>query len=195
VATDYLDLRLGDFLDGLAEGTPAPGGASAAALTAAFSASIVMMVARRSRESWPDAGGVAAQAKALEVRTAPLAQKTGRAWEIALEALQNTGETHDAKRSEDLERKLARAAEVPLSIAESAADIAALGALAAEFGDGTFRSDAASAAVLAAAAARAGAHFVAVNLTTRPDDEWLLRAQTAADAASGAATRALDAGP
>jgi methenyltetrahydrofolate cyclohydrolase len=195
VATDYLDLRLGDFLDGLAGGTPAPGGASAAALTAAFSAAIVTMVARHSRESWPDAGGVAAQAKALEGRTAPLAQETGRAWEIALEALQAAGSGDDPKRSEDLEQKLAQAAEVPLSIAESAADIAALAALAAELGDGTFRSDAASAAVLAAAAARAGAHFVTMNLATRPDDEWLHRALTAADAASGAATRALDAGP
>lgn len=185
-----MDLRLGDFLRGLGGGTPAPGGASAAALTAAFAACLVGMVARHSRGSWADAAGVAAQAQALEARTAPLAERTGEAWEQALEALR---EPHTADGS--LEEKLARAAEVPLEIAEAAADVAVLGALAAELGDGTFRSDAAAAAVLAAAASRAGAHFVAVNLATRPDDEWLARAQRAADAAQSAAARALDAGP
>jgi len=194
VTADYLDLRLGDFLEGLAGGTPAPGGASAAALTATFAAGLVRMVARRSKGSWPEAGGVAAQAKALEGRLAPMALKTDEAWEAALEALQNAN-GEGARGNEELEDKLARSAEVPLDIAESAADVASLAALAAELGDGTFRSDAAAAAVLAAAASRAGAHFVAVNLATRPDDEWLRRAMMASDSAAAAAARALDAGP
>jgi len=195
VTADYLDLRLGDFLRGLAGGTPAPGGASAAALTAAFAAGLVAMVARRSRASWAEAGGVAAQAQALEARTAPLAQRTGEAWETALQALREAGEGTSAGRDGELEEKLTRAAEVPLEIAEASADVAILGALTAELGEGTFRSDAAAAAVLAAAASRAGAHFVAVNLATRLDDEWLRRAQSAAEAAEAAASRALDAGP
>jgi formiminotetrahydrofolate cyclodeaminase len=194
VTADYLDLRLGDFLEGLAGGTPAPGGASAAALTATFAAGLVRMVARRSKGSWPEAAGVAAQAKALEGRMAPMALKTDEAWEAALEALQNAN-GEGARGDEELEEKLARSAEVPLDIAESAADVASLAALAAELGDGTFRSDAAAAAVLAAAASRAGAHFVAVNLATRRDDEWLRRAMVASDSAAAAAARALDAGP
>jgi formiminotetrahydrofolate cyclodeaminase len=189
VSSDYLDVRLGDFLRGLAGGTPAPGGAAAAALTAAFAASLVAMVAGRSRGSWADAAGVAAQAQALEARTVPLAHQTDDAWESALTALRETG------RDGELEEKLAKAAEVPLAIAEAAADVASLAAMAAEFGEGTFRSDATAAAVLAAAASRAGAHFVSVNLATRPDDEWLRRAVIAADGAAAAATRALDAGP
>jgi formiminotetrahydrofolate cyclodeaminase len=191
VSSDYLDVRLGDFLRGLAGGTPAPGGAAAAALTAAFAASLVGMVAGRSRGSWAEAAGVAAQAQALEARTVPLAHLTDEAWEAALVALRDTGREGEG----ELEVKLARAAEVPLAIAEAAADVASLAALTAEFGEGTFRSDATAAAVLAAAASRAGAHFVAVNLATRPDDEWLRRASLAAESAAAAATRALDAGP
>jgi methenyltetrahydrofolate cyclohydrolase len=194
VSTDYLDVRLGDFLRGLAGGTPAPGGAAAAALTASFAASLVAMVAGRSRGTWAEAAGVVAQAHALEARTVPLAHLTDEAWESALTALREGGE--DLQRWDaELEDKLARAAEVPLAIAEAAADVASLAALTAELGEGTFRSDATAAAVLAAAASRAGAHFVAVNLATRPDDEWLRRAMIAADTAAAAATRALDAGP
>lgn len=195
MSTDYLDVRLGDFLRGLAGGTPAPGGAAAAALTAAFAASLVAMVAGRSRGSWAEAAGVAAQAHALEARTVPLAHQTDEAWESALTALRESGGEDLERRNGALEDKLARAAEVPLAIAEAAADVASLAALTAEFGEGTFRSDATAAAVLAAAASRAGAHFVAVNLATRPDDEWLRRAVMAADTAAAAATRALDAGP
>jgi formiminotetrahydrofolate cyclodeaminase len=194
VPAEYLDQRLGAFLEGLAGGTPAPGGASAAALTATFAAALVRMVARRSRDSWPDAAGAAAQAQSLEERIAPLASRSDEAWEAALEALRNVN-GQGAGGNGELEEKLARAAEAPLTIAEVAADIAALAALAAELGDGTFRSDAAAAAILAAAAAKAGAHFVAVNLATRRDDEWLHRAVVAADLAGQAATRALDVGP
>lgn len=184
-----MDVRLGDFLQGLAGGTPAPGGAAAAALTAAFAASLVAMVAGRSRSSWPEAGGVVAQAQALEARTVPLARQSDAAWEDALTALEEQGS------GGELEEKLAKAAEAPLAIAEVAADVASLAALAAELAEGTFRSDATAAAVLAAAASKAGAHFVSVNLATRPDDEWLRRATIAADAAAAAATRALDVGP
>jgi len=190
-----MDLRLGDFLQGLAGGTPAPGGASAAALSASFAACLVAMVARRSRSSWAEAPGVAAQAQALEARLAPLAERTGEAWERALEALSEAEGGRMNGRDEELEEKLTRAAEVPLAIAEASADIAMLAALAAELGEGTFRGDAAAAALLAAASSRAGAHFVAVNLATRPDDEWLRRARAAADAAAAAAGRAVDSGP
>jgi len=191
---DYLDLRLGDFLEGLSGSAPGPGGASAAALTAAFAASLVTMVARESSGSWADSGGAAAQARELEERVVPLAAETAEAWEAALGALRDASDG-GAEKGGELEEKLARAAELPLAIAEAAADIARLAAVAAELGDGTYRSDAAAAAVLAAGAARASAHFVAINLGTRQDDEWLERALVSADVAADAASRALDAGP
>ena len=193
--TDYRDVRLGELLESLAEGPPAPGGASAAALTAAFAASLVTMVARKSGSSWAEAGGAAAQAQALEAKVVPLAMATAEAWEAALVALHGGDNGAQTEPDANLEEKLARSAEIPLAIAEAAADIARLAAVVADLGDGTYRSDATAAAVLAAGAARASAHFVAINLGTRPDDEWLSRASLSADAAADAASRALDAGP
>ena len=67
---DYLDLRLDEFLERLATGGGAPGGGSAAALSVAFAASLVAMVARCSRDSWKEAAGVAAQAGVIADRAA-----------------------------------------------------------------------------------------------------------------------------
>jgi formiminotetrahydrofolate cyclodeaminase len=190
---EYLDLRLGDFLDRLGAGKPAPGGGSASALTVAFAAGLVAMVARRSEESWEEAGGVAAQAVSLQARSAPLALADARVWEQALDALHASG-ANGATAEGDLEQKLELSAVVPLQIAEAAADTASLAALAAEFGEGSYRADAAAAAVLAAAAAQAAAHLVSVNLTVSEGDDRLSRARASEEVAAAAATRALDAG-
>jgi len=152
------------------------------------------MVARSSRESWKDAGGVAAQAEALVARVTPLVHSDALVWEDALAALRATGGAGDEQRDEELERKLDEAAAVPIEIADAGADAAALAAFAADRGDGGFRADAAVAAVLAAAGARAAAHLVASNLGVREGDERLARARRSADAAADAAAQALDAG-
>jgi formiminotetrahydrofolate cyclodeaminase len=192
-ADEYLDLRLGDFLERLCTGKPAPGGGSASALTVAFAAGLVAMVARQSADSWEDAGGVAAQALALQARAAPLALADAQVWEQALDALAGAA-GEERSPNGDLEAKLGESALVPLQIADTAADTASLAALAAELGAGTYRADAAAAAVLAAASARVAAHLVAVNLTVSEGDERLERARTNETAAAEAAARALDAG-
>jgi formiminotetrahydrofolate cyclodeaminase len=192
--SSYLDLPLSEFLDRLSAESAAPGGGSAAALTVTFAAGLVTMVARHSRSSWADAAGVAAQARKLQARCAPLAQQDAEAWEDALEALRGNGE-RAARPDSDLEAKLARAAEVPLWIAEAGADVAMLAALTAEMGDGTYRGDAAAAALLAHAGARVAANLVALNLGMRGDDMRLGRARRSEEAAAAAAARALDAGP
>jgi methenyltetrahydrofolate cyclohydrolase len=191
----YLDLPLGEFLDHLSADTPAPGGGSAAALTVTFAAGLVTMVARHSRDSWAEAGGVAAQARKLQARCAPLAQQDADVWKDALEALHGNGGGGAGSRDADLEEKLARAAEVPLWIAEAGADVAMLAALTTEMGDGTYRGDAAAAALLAHAGARVAANLVALNLGMREDDLRLARARRSEKAAAAAAARALEAGP
>ena len=65
---------------------------------------------------------------------------------------------------------LLQAAEVPLRIAEAAADVAELAALAAAEGSPHLRPDATAAAALAEAATRAAAHLVEINLATVPGD-------------------------
>lgn len=172
----------------------APGSGSAAALTVAFAAGLVAMVARASQDSWHEAGGIAAQALALQDRAAPLAHADAEAWEEALSALRNAGDgdgSAGARRDHELERKLERAAAVPLQIAELGADTAALAAHAGELCDGTYRADAAAAAALAAGGARAAAHLVEVNLGVREGDERLAQARASEQAASEAAERLL----
>jgi len=190
---DYIDLRLGEFLERLSADGSAPGSGSAAALSIAFSASLVGMVARCSHDSWNESGGVAAQAEAIRDRAVVLAQDDGRVWEDALSALHDArgDESADARRDFRLEQKLEDAAAVPLEIAELGADAAALAALAGERGDGTYRADASAAAALAAGGARAAAHLVQVNLAVRPGDTRLVRARASEQAASEAADRLL----
>lgn len=160
----------------------------------AFAAGLVAMVARCSHDSWDEATGVAAQALALQDRAARLAQVDAEAWEEALAALRGAGDgegSDDARRDHHLERKLERAAAVPLQIAELGADTAALAAHAGELCDGTYRADAAAAAALAAGGARAATHLVEVNLGVREGDERLARARASEQAASEAAERLL----
>ena len=185
----YLDLKLGDFLERL--GTGKPGSGSASALTVAFAAGLVAMVARKSAGSWEDSAGVAAQALSLQAKAAPLALADAEVWEQALDALE-VARADERPSNGELEAKLDLSCVVPLEIAEAAADTASLAALAAELGDGTYRADAAAAAVLAAAGARAAAHLVSVNLTVSDGDARLVRARASEQVAADAAARALD---
>lgn len=192
----YLDLSITAFLDGLAARDRAPGGGSAAALTVAFAAGLVAMVARSSREVWDDAPGIAAQALTLQDRASSLTHIDAQAWDDALAALREAAdptesEGNGARSDLDLERKLERAAAIPLEIAELGADAAVLAAYAGEQGDLAYRADAAAAAALAAGGARAAAHLVEVNLGIRPGDERLARARASEKAATEAAERLL----
>jgi formiminotetrahydrofolate cyclodeaminase len=149
------------------------------------------MVARSSHESWTDAAGVGAQASALLERITPLVRADARAWEEAVGALRSAGED-DTTGDEALERKLEDAAAVPIRIADAGADAAALAELAADRGEGTYRADAAVAAVLAAAAAQGAVHLVEVNLGVREDDLRLVHVRRTAELAAASAARALD---
>ncbi|MFN2470933.1 MAG: cyclodeaminase/cyclohydrolase family protein [Gaiellaceae bacterium] len=180
----------GDLLESLAVGAHPPGGGALAALTAATAADLVAMVARASVD-WDEAGGVVAQADTLRRRAVPLAAANAEAWEAALAALALPERLEPEVRSAAIRDALARAADLPLNIAATAADVALLAEHAVERGEPALRSDAAVAAVLAHGAARACAHLVAVNLTTTGDDERVRRGRALAETAAGAAARAL----
>ncbi len=152
------------------------------------------MVARCSNE-WDEAGGISAQALALQVRAATLAHADAEAWEDARDALGRAGaggsDDGGPRRDHELERKLERAAVVPLEIAALGADTAALAAVAGERCDGAYRADAAAAAALAAGGARAAAHLVEVNLGVQEGDARLVEARRSAQAADESAERLL----
>ena len=163
-------------------------------MTVGFAARLIAMVARCS-PSWPEAPGVAAQANAIGDRVVELASTDAKVWEAALVALRDAEAeaTQDPKRNFALEQKLEAAAAAPLEIASLGADAAALAALAGEYGDGTYRADAAAAAALAAGGASAAAHLVRVNLGVRAADPRLARALASEQAAQDVATRLLEA--
>ena len=159
-----------------------PGSGWVAGISAALAASLVVKSAARS-EGWTGAEGARAQAVDLRDRLLALAQQDALAYERALTSLE--------RRDSGLARALAKAAEVPLAIVETAADASFLAAEAAERADGSARADAAAAACLAAGAAQAASRLVEINLATVADDERLERARRAAEAAFEAAQRAL----
>jgi formiminotetrahydrofolate cyclodeaminase len=159
-----------------------PGSGWVAGISAALAAALVAKAAARS-DGWSGAEGARAQALELRDRLLALAGQDVRAYETALTALE--------RRDANLARALVKAAEVPLTIAETAADVAAVAAEAAVCADGAARADASAAAALAAGAARAAVKLVEVNLATGSDDERLGRAERAAEAAADAAKRAL----
>ena len=153
-----------------------------AGVSAAFAAALVAKAAARS-EGWSDSAGARAQAVDLRDRLLALATQDAKAYESALGALD--------RRDPGLARALDTAAEVPLALAEAAADVALLAADATERADGASRADAAAAAALAAGAARAAAKLVAINLSTQPGDERIAAAGRAVEAADDAARQAL----
>jgi formiminotetrahydrofolate cyclodeaminase len=172
--------------DVLAESGPGPAGGSAAALAATMAAGLVRLVARVSDE-WADAPGVAAQASALGDRALALADDDHRVY------AQSMAQLASPERDTALGAALRRAAEVPLQIAETAADVAILASLAAEEGSETVRADAWAAAALAEAATVSAARLVHVNLATRREDPLRARADDASRAAASAREVALSA--
>jgi formiminotetrahydrofolate cyclodeaminase len=169
-------LRIDTLLDALAAEEPAPGGGSAAAIVGAMAAALCAKVARFSGD-----GGAVAQAEALRRRLTTLAAEDAAAFAAALTELRERRDDFD------LGRALALAADVPLRIAEAAADVAELGASLAERGKADLQPDARAASVLAAAAARASALLVEANLGAAPGDERVGRARGLADGAEAAA--------
>jgi methenyltetrahydrofolate cyclohydrolase len=189
ISGDLLDLRVRDLLEAIASVDPTPGGGSTAALAVAMSAALSAMVARASSD-WPDAGAAIAQAEQLRKRTAPLAQRDAEVYEEALAAIRLP------ERAEPIVRDaaaaaLSRAAEVPLLIAEAGADAASLAVLVADRGTPDRRGDAAAAALLAEAGARAAASLIALNLAVTPEDDRVAHALLLAKSASEAAREAV----
>lgn len=189
-----LELRLDEFLEEVAGDRLTPGGGSLAAVVTAASAALLAKVARASKDDWIDAAGAAAQAESLRARAEPLAQVSAEHYETAVVALANVGAESPERRDFAVGRAYARAAEPPLKIIETATDVAQLAVAVARNGEPSLRADAATAAVLAAAAARAAAELVAVNLTASANDERVARARKLAGLAARAAEEAFAGG-
>ena len=188
-ASEHNDL-IGRFLDELEAPAPSASGGTAAAVVAAMSASIVVMVGRGSPDC-EDGAGVAAQARALRTRLVELGTEDAEVYAGVIQLMRESEGASSEQRDFQLGRKLIAAAEVPLRIAEAAADVSELAALAATEGKAALRPDAVAAATLAEAAVRASAHLVDINLATVPGDSRSDQAAALSAAAESARQRAL----
>ena len=185
-----LDGSLGAFLDRIASGEPAPGGGAATAASVSMAAALVGMAARLSLEHMDGAAELVARAEDLRARTAPLAQADAEAYTRVLAAHRPTKDLPSERRAELIDAALSAAADVPLAVAEAAAELGPMAAVLAENGNPNLRGDAVAAALLAAAGASSAAVLVAINLGPGDDDGRGAQAKAYAATASTAAERA-----
>jgi len=185
----YTNVPFEELLDTIAAETPAPGGGSVAAFVTEMAASLAAMAARFAHD-WEGAAGAIAQAETLRHRAAPLAVEDAVAYENVLTALRMPTDLEPEVRNTLIGETLSRAADVPLEIARTAADVAELAAEIAVSGNPNLRGDAAAAALLAAAAAHVAQNLVEINLATTEQDERIELARAVVRSAEQAAQRA-----
>jgi formiminotetrahydrofolate cyclodeaminase len=176
-------LTVGALLSALAADTPAPGGGAAAALAGALAAGLVEMAAGASRPEH------ATRAAAARARAVELADEDAAAYTRVIAARREAA--GDADR---LAAALSAASDVPLAIAEAAAEMAELAAELAVTGRASLRGDAVAGALLAEAATAAAARLVEINLDGAPADPRGAQARDMAGRAAQARGRALAGG-
>jgi formiminotetrahydrofolate cyclodeaminase len=164
-----------DFLAEVAARTPAPGGGAGAAVGCALGAALTEMAAR-----FAELDDAVARAAALRARGLALAEADLAAYAPVLEALKRPAD--DPGRAAAIRAASSAAADVPLAIAEAAAEVVALAREVAAAGKPGLRGDALAGADLAAGAARAAARLVELNLAGADGDPRVARARAAAAA-------------
>jgi len=171
-------MTLEEALDQLASESPAPGAGATAAWCCALSAALVEMVSNvvlaRGEED-PELEGRRRRAAELRAAALRLAEEDAAAYRAAIEA--PPGRRREA---------FAAAADPPLAIAEAAAETRALAAASAADVSGPVRGEAETAVLVAAAATRAAARLIELNLGNAPEDRRLARARELADEAGAA---------
>jgi methenyltetrahydrofolate cyclohydrolase len=194
-STPLLECSVADLLDNLAARRPTPGGGGAAAITAAMAAGLLGMAARFSTSQLADAAGRAAHADRVRTHVAALAEQDAEAYQAVLAAFALPREPDPDVRRRQIRRSMERAARIPTEIAEAASGVAIEAAELAERGNPNLRGDAFTAATLAAAAARAAAELVRLNVELGElggdlVDRAARAAKVAADAVAVLASRA-----
>lgn len=174
-----------NLLEELADGSPTPGGGSAAAHVGATAAALVAMVARltmgkdKYAEVEPRMREIAAASDELRGKLELAVPRDAAAFDSVMGALRMPKSTEKEKqaRAEALQAALHNAAGVPLEVAEHATRIVELAAEVTEKGNANAVSDSAAAAEMAWAALRGAAYNVHINAQSATDEEavsvWL----------------------
>jgi formiminotetrahydrofolate cyclodeaminase len=171
------DQTIGTWLESLASSTPAPGGGAAAALNAAVGAALIEMACNltigrpRYAQHEAEMRAVLAEATELRNRAMRLAANDARAYGAVSQAHRLPKET-DAQRharTEQLQRALVAATEVPLETAIVASNVIQLAGRLVDRANINALADVAAATVSARAALEAALISVEANLGTISD--------------------------
>jgi formiminotetrahydrofolate cyclodeaminase len=184
------DLSLAAITEAVDSDAPVPGGGAVAACTGALASALAGMAARFSARSAAPPGqfsALADQAAALRSRCLRLADDDARAYAGYVAAARMPREPDPQPRQQALRAALDHAAAVPLELAATAAELARLAGELTRSGSRRLRSDAATAALLAAAVAGSAAIFVAENVRGGPGDPRISQAHAAAAEAAAIA--------
>ena len=186
----FADATVERFLAALAADEPAPSGGAAAAFACAFAAALVEMAASLTAPDGPfPVAAVRERAAAIRSTATRLADDDAAAYARVIEAWRASRD--EPGRDERVAAALSRAADVPLTIAERAAEAAELAADIAHGGNPNLRGDALTGALLAEAAAVAAARLVDINLASAPSDARVQRGRDLARRALAARDRSL----
>jgi formiminotetrahydrofolate cyclodeaminase len=146
-------------------------------MTVSMAAGLVAMTARCSGGTNTDSRSLAAAADDLIERATALADADVEAYSAVL-AVQRERNAEQGSRDQRLRQAMHLAAEVPLAVTAAAAQTARLGAQLSKEAKPALAGDVATAVHLAAAAARAAAGLVAINVRAGKCDEDLIRQAT-----------------
>ena len=177
-------LSLTELLDAFASSSePLPAGGSAAALTGAIGASLLLMVATlpRTRSGAAGEAGLlttaAIQLRPIRDELTMLMERDSEAYSALLAAMRVSHQTEDerARRHEQILTATHRATEVPLETIRAAAAALHTSIVVAENGARAASGDVAAAVELLNGAVRAACHSVDSNLAALKDGEYVAR--------------------
>lgn len=171
-ANGQINAEKADFIEAVAEGTPAPGGGSAAAHTGALAAALVLMVARltvgraKYAEFEPECWQIIEKGEQLRKDLQKAVVLDSEAFDAILKARRLPKETQEqqSRRQDAMHAATLQAARVPLANATKCVEVIQLALRMAEIGNLNAISDAGAGVNLAKAGFEAAAMNVKINL-------------------------------
>lgn len=177
----FAELSIESFHEALADGSPTPGGGSAAAVTAACGAAAVEMVCTVSLNDaayeavHEELAAAAHELKRLRDRLHELADEDAAAFDGVITAFRKPKD--DPDRSTAIQEAMTTAAEIPLETAEVALEVLQYAEVAAREGNQNAVTDAGTGAQLAHAAITSALFNVDINLGSISDESTIDRLQ------------------
>ncbi|MBC8505840.1 MAG: glutamate formimidoyltransferase [Anaerolineales bacterium] len=156
------------FLDALAEGSPTPGGGSAAAYAGAMAAGLVAMVARLTigKKKYAEVENqmheILEEAEALRSELTTAVERDAKAFEAIMAAFKLSKD--NPNRAAQIQEATLHAAEIPLEVASQAVRVMELALEVASHGNANAITDAGSGAALAAASLTGAGYNVRINV-------------------------------